>query len=73
MITQEGSIKLLAQRFAIHRSKPVHQLGDLASRCGERPSRQVLWRRTDVVWPHHFVVLVLDDVAMPDIKARQVE
>jgi hypothetical protein len=40
---------------------------------GEKPSRQVLWRRTDVVRPHHFVVLVLDDVAMPHIKARQIE
>ena len=36
----------------------------------------VLWRWgiwPDEVRPHHLVVLVLDDVAMPDVEARQVE
>ena len=28
---------------------------------------------TDAVWPHHFVVLVLYDVAVPDELARRVE
>src|SRR5262249_29586165 len=29
--------------------------------------------RPDLVWPHHLVVLVLDDVAVPDEPARRLE
>src|SRR5512134_2027680 len=40
--------------------------------AGRRPGRTALLR-ADPVWPHHLVVLVLDDVAVPDVLARCVE
>jgi hypothetical protein len=39
----------------------------------KQPLRQVRRNWADAVGPHHLAVLMLDDVAVPDIEARQIE
>src|SRR6266542_2938350 len=48
--------------------------GSVSCQWGRRPSsvRSVM-SSADRVWPHHLVVLVLDDVAMPHVASREVE